>query len=201
MANEYESAGVAWLGDAVPARVRRAFERAGVRSVPARMKAARDGVGLMYTRSTRRAPRAPAQAAWLWLCAHQVALGAALEAIANGAYDVIVLDSDAAIERVLMRVRELETVAAALPAAPGLVAQSVAGRAMLAQLAHAARTSMPVLITGETGTGKEEAAALIHAWSARHAAPYVPVNCAAIPNDLMESELFGHARGAFSGAV
>jgi DNA-binding NtrC family response regulator/pSer/pThr/pTyr-binding forkhead associated (FHA) protein len=64
-----------------------------------------------------------------------------------------------------------------------------------------ARSTIPILILGETGSGKELAAAAIHAFSARSAGPFVSVNCAAIPESLAESELFGHARGAFSGAA
>jgi DNA-binding NtrC family response regulator len=84
---------------------------------------------------------------------------------------------------------------------PAFVARSGAARRLLAEIDQAANTSQPVLFTGETGTGKELAARLLHARSKRAKGTFVPINCAAIPNDLMEGELFGYAKGAFSGAV
>jgi DNA-binding NtrC family response regulator len=68
-------------------------------------------------------------------------------------------------------------------------------------LRRLAKSSLPVLVTGETGTGKENAAQAVHHFSARKDAPLVAINCAAIPENLFESELLGHVRGAFSGAL
>ncbi|WP_175870575.1 sigma-54 dependent transcriptional regulator [Burkholderia sp. BCC0397] len=83
---------------------------------------------------------------------------------------------------------------------PRLLGVSTAMRDVQKQVGRAAMSDATVLVTGETGTGKEVAARVLHAASARHAGPFVAVNCAAIPADLLESELFGHRRGAFTGA-
>jgi transcriptional regulator with GAF, ATPase, and Fis domain len=82
----------------------------------------------------------------------------------------------------------------------GLVAQSVAMRMALAFIERAASSEMTVLLEGETGTGKSTAAAAIHRGSARADGPFLTVDCAAIPANLLESELFGHERNAFTGA-
>jgi DNA-binding NtrC family response regulator len=82
-----------------------------------------------------------------------------------------------------------------------MAAQSEVMRDLLRRARAIAHASAPVVLLGETGTGKEVLARAIHLASARAARPFVPVNCGAIPGELLESELFGHVRGAFSGAV
>jgi len=83
----------------------------------------------------------------------------------------------------------------------GLLGRSVAMRASFALLERAAPTSATVLLEGETGTGKEEAAHALHASSERREGPFVVVDCSAIQENLLESELFGHEKGSFTGAV
>jgi two-component system response regulator AtoC len=83
----------------------------------------------------------------------------------------------------------------------GFVTQDPATKQLLATLGRAAASDLPVLVQGETGTGKELLARAIHEGSPRSAQAFVPLNCAAFPENLIESELFGHERGAFTGAV
>jgi DNA-binding NtrC family response regulator len=87
-----------------------------------------------------------------------------------------------------------------LPAFQAIVWQSPALRCVLAQTARLGRTRLPVLVTGESGTGKELFARALHDASPAAGGPFVAVNCGTLPRELAESELFGHERGAFTGA-
>jgi len=133
----------------------------------------------------------------------------AVKATRLGAYDFI--EKPLSLEKTLLTVsralehgrleRENATLRAKLDERTEIIGDSEAIRALRDQIATAAPTSGRVLIHGENGSGKELVARAIHTLSARHAAPFVEVNCAAIPEELIESELFGHERGAFTGAL
>jgi two-component system response regulator HydG len=98
------------------------------------------------------------------------------------------------------RVESLHQLVADVFGLDRIVSQSSRMRPVLERARAASRSDTPVLITGETGTGKELVARAIHAGGRRARQPLVPLNCAALPRDLVESELFGHRKGAFSGA-
>lgn len=83
----------------------------------------------------------------------------------------------------------------------GFIGTSYIMQKLYERIEAAATSQATVFITGESGTGKEVCAEAIHKYSCRASGPFVPVNCAAIPRDLMESELFGHVKGAFTGAI
>ncbi len=132
----------------------------------------------------------------------------ALDTIQQGAFDYLAKPFDVdAIVRVARRALEQKRLIEenrslkqqVKPAT--LVGRSGALLEVFKQVARAASSDVPVLITGETGTGKEMVARSLHQRSARAGRPFIPVDCAAIAESLMESELFGHARGSFTGAT
>jgi len=133
----------------------------------------------------------------------------AVRAIKMGAYDFVEkplsLEKTVLVVRNALRQRRLEVenraLRAKIDATPVMVGDSQPMRQLRDQVATAAPTNGRVLIFGENGTGKELVARTIHALSLRRTGPFVEVNCAAIPEELIESELFGHVRGAFTGAV
>ncbi|WP_249978655.1 sigma-54-dependent transcriptional regulator [Vreelandella olivaria] len=129
----------------------------------------------------------------------------AVEALKLGADDFLTkpLDLDAireAVFRVLERQRLSLSHDTVLNHFHGIVGKSNAMQALFHNASRLAKSDAPILILGESGTGKELLARAIHQESPRHDAPFVPVNCASIPADLMESEFFGHVKGAFTGA-
>jgi two-component system, NtrC family, nitrogen regulation response regulator NtrX len=133
----------------------------------------------------------------------------AVRAIKMGAFDFVEkplsLDKTMTVVNNAVRQRQLEAENRALRATVDkrltMVGESYAMAQLREQIAMAAPTNGRVLIFGENGTGKELVARSIHALSRRRNGPFVEVNCAAIPEELIESELFGHMKGAFTGAV
>lgn len=130
----------------------------------------------------------------------------AIEAIKSGADDYLLkpLDLDeleVAITDALGPALEKQTAEKSLPKLPpGFICESAAMRRVVETAAVVAPSNAPVLILGESGAGKEMIAQLIHRWSSRASGPMVAANCAGLPESLIESELFGHTKGAFTGA-
>jgi two-component system response regulator HydG len=133
----------------------------------------------------------------------------AVAAIKSGAYDYLTKPVDP--ERLLLTVRraaersalarEVRHLRAQMGGQDEIIAVSRAMQQVVATIAQLASTDSTVLIEGESGTGKELVARALYAQSARRHKRFVPINCGAIPEALLESELFGHRKGAFTGAV
>lgn len=191
---------IRWSGSPPPRAVARALVDA--RFTIERRDATEADRPTVISTSSGRPPSAPSGTSrWIWLSTSSISAARAIEAVKRGAYAAQSLTVADAPAKLIARLQEL-AIAHDAPQPPAhIVAGSPATRAVVDRVARVAPTSMPVLITGETGTGKEVIARLLHAWSPRAPKQFVAINCAAIPNDLMEAQLFGYARGAFSGAV
>jgi two-component system response regulator HydG len=139
-------------------------------------------------------------------------LGSAVSAMRAGAYDYLTKPVDPATtllpsltrtfehRNLLLQNQQLRRQLGGLERSEGIVGDSLALRELLTMIAAVAPTDATVLVVGETGTGKELAARAVHRQSRRNGRPFVAINCGALTETLLESELFGHARGAFTGA-
>src|ERR1051326_7874753 len=128
---------------------------------------------------------------------------AAVESLKAGAFDFVSKPVDLEVLRKLVdtALKLAPVKAPETPSDGGLLGNHESIQQLRAMIDRLARSQAPVHIAGESGTGKELVARLIHAKSPRASAPFVPVNCGAIPSELMESEFFGHLKGSFTGAV
>ena len=132
-------------------------------------------------------------------------LDSAVAAFQGGAFEYLPKPFDvdhalALIRRAASETRNAPAAQAAVPEAPEILGQAPAMQEVFRAIGRLSQSAATVLITGESGTGKELVARALHRHSPRAAGPFVAINTAAIPKDLLESELFGHERGAFTGA-
>jgi two-component system response regulator PilR (NtrC family) len=127
----------------------------------------------------------------------------AIAALKAGAFDFIQKPIDLEQLRSLVETALKLSDISAAEERPGvnLLGQSAAMQHLRGQINKLSRSQAPIYVSGESGSGKEVAARLMHAMGPRTAGPFVPVNCGAIPSELMESEFFGHVKGSFTGAV
>ena len=132
---------------------------------------------------------------------------AAVDALKAGAFDFVSKPVDLAVLRRLVQnalrlgeERRAQAVEGHSSSASRLLGESPAMQVLRATIIKVARSQAPVYVSGESGVGKELVARLIHEQGPRAGGPFVPVNCGAIPTELMESEFFGHRKGSFTGA-
>jgi two-component system response regulator PilR (NtrC family) len=155
-----------------------------------------DGNGIDFVRHVQRhAPSMPVAV----ITAHGN-VESAVEALKAGAFDFVSKPVDLQVLRSLVTTA-LRLAGAATHPQRALVGDSLAMQSVRSLTARLARSQAPVYISGESGTGKERVARLIHEQGPRAENAFVAVNCGAIPEDLMESELFGHRKGSFTGAT
>ncbi|MBM7333983.1 MAG: sigma-54 dependent transcriptional regulator [Alcanivorax sp.] len=160
-----------------------------------------DGTGLELIRhAAARAPRMPVAVITAY-----GNMEVATEAMKLGAYDFIA--KPVALDRLRQLIEDGLGISRAADdedgdhGEDGLIGQGPAMRGLKEQIRKLARSQAPIYISGESGSGKERVARLIHALGPRREKPFVAVNCGAIPSELMESEFFGHRKGSFTGAV